>query len=345
MSRKEDLEENINYLKSQIYDLKCKIHDQEYKNDGYREELRVIQTQINDYHERNYNEWISNQNEWIDDLGEYAKERGEYWDNRQQIRFYDKELKEVPLNNLKEGERLVYNYKRELTDLCDQLRRHEDELGRARSADDEAYSYEGGPELEEDDYAAGDDNEDDYDEDEDDYETNNVVRPRPDTKQPLKIVIRPSVKKDAYTSRRQALQEYAQKSKKSYSELPAVSGGYKAAVGDTVYDYRNEDDLVITSRKGVPGIDDFKAILQAERQLGRTVLPLGKIESPEYRARLVVACDDVGIKPVGDIRVKESDLGKLGIFTRVKYQKFIERLDKSVAAARASLAAMNKKSR
>lgn len=345
MSRKEDLENKISYLENRIDNLKRMIGDQEYKNDGYREELRVIQTQINDYHERNYNEWISNQNEWIDDLGEYAKERGEYWDNRQQIRFYDKELKEVPLNNLKEGERLVRSYKRELAGLHDELHRCEDELGRARSVDDEAYSYEGGPELEEDDYAAGDDNEDNYDEDEDDYETNNVVRPRPDTKQPLKIVIRPSVKKDAYTSRRQALQEYAQKSKKSYSELPAVSGGYKAAVGDTIYDYRNEDDLVITSRKGVPGIDDFKAILQAERQLGRTVLPLGKIESPEYRARLVVACDDVGIKPVGDIRVKESDLGKLGIFTRVKYQKFIERLDKSVAAARASLAAMNKKSR
>ena len=79
MSRKEDLENKISYLENRIDNLKRMIGDQEYKNDGYREELRVIQTQINDYHERNYNEWISNQNEWIDDLGEYAKERGEYW--------------------------------------------------------------------------------------------------------------------------------------------------------------------------------------------------------------------------------------------------------------------------
>ena len=344
MSRKEDLENKIRDLENRIANLKRLIGSQEYKNDGYREELRTIQTQIDDYHERNYNEWISNQDEWRNDLGEYFKERSEYWDNRQQIRFYDKELKEVPANNLKEGERIVRGYKQELREAQIELRRCEDELGQTHTPDDDSYSYESPPEPETDEYP-DDYNEEDYDEDEGDYEPNNVVRSQTESKKPLKITIRPAVKKDAYTSRRQALQEYAQKSKKSYSELPAVRGGYKAAVGDTIYDYHNQDDLVITNRKAVPGIDDFKAILQAERQLGRTVLPLGEIENPEYRARLIVACDDVGIKPIGNIRIKESDLGKIGLFTRIKYQKFIEKLDKSVAAAQALLAGANKKSR
>ena len=141
MSRKSELESKIRDLESQIRDIKSRISDQEYKNDGYREQLRDIETQINDYHERNYNEWISNQNEWRNDLGEYVEERGEYWDNRQQIRFYDKELSEVPRNNLKEGERIVKDYRRELSGLYSELHQYEDELGRAHSDEDDGYEY------------------------------------------------------------------------------------------------------------------------------------------------------------------------------------------------------------
>ncbi len=335
MSRKEDLESKIRDLESQISDIKSRISDQEYKNDGYREQLRVIETQINDYHERNYNEWISNQNEWRNDLGEYAKERGEYWDNRQQIRFYDKELSEVPRNNLKEGERIVKDYRRELSGLYSELHQYEDELGRAHSDEDDGYEYENS--------SADDDYDNEYDEEEDDYEDDYTPPPPPPpAKEAPKIVIRVE-KQDAYTSRRKALQDYAQRQNKPYKELYPVKGGYRASVGDTVYDYRNVDDLVITNSKGVPSLDDFKAILQEERRLGRNIMPLGEISSLEYKARLVLACDEVGIKPIGNIRIPKQDYGKLGLFTKIKYQKFIDKLDKSLAASRAAFAAAQKK--
>lgn len=335
MSRKSELESKIRDLESQIRDIKSRISDQEYKNDGYREQLRDIQTQINDYHERNYNEWISNQNEWRNDLGEYVEERGEYWDNRQQIRFYDKELSEVPRNNLKEGERIVKDYRRELSGLYSELHQYEDELGRAHSDEDDGYEYENS--------SADDDYDNEYDEEEDDYEDDYTPPPPPPpAKEAPKIVIRVE-KQDAYTSRRKALQDYAQRQNKPYKELYPVKGGYRASVGDTVYDYRNVDDLVITNSKGVPSLDDFKAILQEERRLGRNIMPLGEISSLEYKARLVLACDEVGIKPIGNIRIPKQDYGKLGLFTKIKYQKFIDKLDKSLAASRAAFAAAQKK--
>ena len=332
MSRKSELESKIRDLESQIRDIKSRISDQEYKNDGYREQLRDIQTQINDYHERNYNEWISNQNEWRNDLGEYFEERGEYWDNRQQIRFYDKELSEVPRNNLKEGERIVKDYRRELSGLYHELHQYEDELGRAHSDEDDGYSYEGNS-SDDDDYDDGYGEEDSY---EDDY------TPPPPAKEAQKIVIRLQ-KQDAYTSRRKALQDYAKRQNKPYKELPSVKGGYRALVGDTTYDYRNVDDLVISNSKGIPTLDDFKAILQEERRMGRNIMPLGEISSPEYKARLVLACDEVGIKPIGNIRIPKQDYGKLGLFTKIKYQKFIDKLDKSLAASRAAMAAAQQK--
>lgn len=334
MSRKSELESKIRDLESQIRDIKSRISDQEYKNDGYREQLRDIETQINDYHERNYNEWISNQNEWRNDLGEYVEERGEYWDNRQQIRFYDKELSEVPRNNLKEGERIVKDYRRELSGLYSELHQYEDELGRAHSEEDDGYIYEGN---------APDDDYNEYDE-EDDYEDDYTPPPPPPSREPPKIVIRVE-KQDAYTSRRKALQDYAKRQDKPYKELHPVQGGYRASVGDTTYDYRNVDDLVISNSKGIPTLEDFKAILQEERRLGRNIMPLGEISSLEYKARLVLACDEVGIKPIGNIRIPKQDYGKLGLFTKIKYQKFIDKLDKSLAASRAALAAQQKKTR
>ena len=139
--------------------------------------------------------------------------------------------------------------------------------------------------------------------------------------------------------------DYAKRQNKPYKELPSVKGGYRALVGDTTYDYRNVDDLVISNSKGIPTLEDFKAILQEERRMGRNIMPLGEISSPEYKARLVLACDEVGIKPIGNIRIPKQDYGKLGLFTKIKYQKFIDKLDKSLAASRAALAAQQKKTR
>lgn len=119
-----------------------------------------------------------------------------------------------------------------------------------------------------------------------------------------------------YLPVRKALEQYAADSDCPYQEYK-VRQGFSASVGNTNYRYTQPDKLTIRRKNGVPSVEDFVAILKAENSRGHKKVNFGDIDTPEYKARLLLACAEVGMRPVGNIEIK--DLQKLSPQTLEAY--------------------------
>ena len=127
---------------------------------------------------------------------------------------------------------------------------------------------------------------------------------------------------------------YASSTGKKYREQQTVEGGYVAMVGNTIFDYKNPNDLVINNSRGAPEIDDFKAIFQIEKKMGRFTLPISKMDDKEYMARLVTGAFEAGLTPHGAFRLEEKDIQKLSPETKRRYQKQLHDYDIKTAQTR-----------
>lgn len=133
-----------------------------------------------------------------------------------------------------------------------------------------------------------------------------------------------------FADHHQALESYAIKKDRTYTVHPARSG-FRASVGRTLYSYRHEGELTVSRQVAVkdagpggyqdpiPSIEDFMVILNVERKKGRTSVNLGNIESSEYRARLLIACKQAGLRPRGDVNIPNLD--ELSPHTREEYEQ------------------------
>ena len=139
------------------------------------------------------------------------------------------------------------------------------------------------------------------------------------------------LKNDGYNIHRTGLYEYAKLSNKEYKELTAVSGGYRASIGNTIFDYHNHNDLVISNSKGVPSIEDFKAIFKIEKKSGRMTMPIENISNKEYMARLIIGAFEAGLSLRGNFKLSEKEMLKLNPETKKKYQEHIRAYDLKIA--------------
>ncbi len=163
--------------------------------------------------------------------------------------------------------------------------------------------------------------------------TNNSSKPKI-TPQISKNTPQSPASDDAFKLHRVGLKEYARISGREYKELKSVTGGYCAAVGNTIFDYRNPDDLVVKSSQGLPTIDDFKTILKIEKKTGRLSIPISNITNKEYTARLIIGAFEAGLTPSGQIHLAEKDLSKLEVDTRKKYQTHMQAHEMKLALQR-----------
>ena len=110
---------------------------------------------------------------------------------------------------------------------------------------------------------------------------------------------------------RDALKNYAEDNNQPFHEI----GGrqeYKASVGQTDYHYVNKNRVEIIRRedkneKNVPSVEDFMVALAAEKDKGKSVINVSKADSDEYRARLMIACQRVGLRTRGYTKIEDVD--------------------------------------
>ena len=114
---------------------------------------------------------------------------------------------------------------------------------------------------------------------------------------------------DYYMPAQGALKDFAQETGRTFHEQTGRQG-YKASVGHTEYNYRNKNRLEIIRReeenkKAVPSIEDFVIALMIEKNNGKTVINVSKADSDEYRARLMIASQKVGLRTRGYTKIED----------------------------------------
>ncbi len=114
-----------------------------------------------------------------------------------------------------------------------------------------------------------------------------------------------------YKPAQEALKSYA-KSKKTVFQETVGRQGYQASVGKTDYNYLNKNKVEIISRddnnqKSVPSVEDFVMALLVEKNNGKNVVTISKADSDEYRARLMIACQKVGLRTRGYTKIEDVD--------------------------------------
>ena len=114
---------------------------------------------------------------------------------------------------------------------------------------------------------------------------------------------------DYHKPSRNALKNYAEDNNLPFHEIGG-SQEYKASVGQTDYHYVNKNRMKIIRRedkneKAVPSVEDFMAALTAEKNKGKSVINVSKADSDEYRARLMIACQRVGLRTRGYTKIED----------------------------------------
>ncbi|MDY4840784.1 MAG: hypothetical protein SO314_00245 [Alphaproteobacteria bacterium] len=114
---------------------------------------------------------------------------------------------------------------------------------------------------------------------------------------------------DYYMPAQGALKDFARKTGRTFHEQTGRQG-YKASVGHTEYNYQNKNRLEITrqeeeNKKAVPSIEDFVTALLVEKNNGKTVINVSKADSDEYRARLMIASQKVGLRTRGYTKIED----------------------------------------
>ncbi len=114
---------------------------------------------------------------------------------------------------------------------------------------------------------------------------------------------------DYYMPAQGALKDFAQETGRIFHEQTGRQG-YKASVGHTEYNYQSKNRLEIIRRekenkKAVPSIEDFVTALMVEKNNGKTVVNVSKADSDEYRARLMIASQKVGLRTRGYTKIED----------------------------------------
>jgi len=332
MSRREELEREIRDLQGIIEQLKNDVYKCEDNVKHYQMLLDVKNNEFRDEYYAAENDYVRDTTfgaSGTDIVNEGYELRYKLQDIKAQ---YDDEAR-VIINNLNSAKEDLRETESELHDARQKLQNYKNELNNlpARSRTERSYyeSYDEQPQ------------QPIYPTDE--YKEEKSYDYAPTTKNSIKPKITPQISKnipqsptpnDAFKLHRIGLKEYAKTSKKEYKELKAVTGGYRAAVGSTIFDYRNPDDLVVKATQGLPTIDDFKTIFKIEKKTGRISLPIGNITNKEYMARLIVGAFEAGLTPSGQIHISEKDLLKLNTDTRKKYHTYMQIYEMRLAQQR-----------
>ena len=314
MSRRQELQSKIRELKDLIYDLRKK--ENQYIDDVnyWTTELERKQKEFEDEHYATENDFIMDTN-W----GASASDiNNEYDERKEEHRLtkvqYEEESSSIR-ENLQEAKDNLRGVKKDLADAKRELQEYQDRLNLLPSENSNHYEYESYEEPSKK-------NHNNYNEleEEESYDYTSTDNYQPKKPQAIK----PQKRNDGYDIHRAGLWAYAQASGKSYKELNTLKGEYRACVGNTFFDYRNPDDLVVNCSNGNPSIDDFKAIFKIERNLGRRSLPIGNMNNKEYQARLIAGAFEAGIVPSGAIKLSEADIQKLSPETQSRYQEQIQ---------------------
>ena len=315
MSRRQELQNKIRELKDLIHDLRKKenqyIDDVNYWTDKLDTKEKEFKDEDSD---------IENDFTYDTNWGASASKINNEYDERQQKERdvqYQKDNESYAIkNNLREAKDNLRGVKKDLADAKRELQEYQDRLNLLPSENSNHYEYESYEEPSKKNH----NNYNEFEEEEESYDYTPTDNYQPKKPQAIK----PQKRNDGYDIHRAGLWAYAQASGKSYKELNTLKGEYRACVGNTFFDYRNPDDLVVNCSNGNPSIDDFKAIFKIERNLGRRSLPIGNMNNKEYQARLIAGAFEAGIVPSGAIKLSEADIQKLSPETQSRYQEQIQ---------------------
>jgi len=323
MNRREELEREIKDLKEKISEVRRDIRDCDSQLNHYKSCLDEKNNEFRDEHYDAKNDHLrdTTYNESSNDISregfellyrkydanvQYEEEASDIKDN---LKYYQDRLKELKAE-LHEYEQDLQIKNEELLNLP-----HEQEETPYRENYEEPINY---------------DNKQ-YDDNRDERE-GYFYKPTPNKpKQNNSSHTRLIQKNDEYKLHRTGLYEYAKLSNKEYKELRAVSGGYRASVGNTIFDYHNPNDLVISNSNGVPSIDDFKTIFTIEKKSGRMIMPIENISNKEYMARLIIGAFEAGLALKGNFKIPEKEVQKLSPDTKKKYQEHIKAYELKIA--------------
>ena len=322
MSRREELEREIRDLEEKIAEVREDIRDCYGQVKYYEVKLTEKGIDFSDEHYAAVND--HERDTFGASLDDISNETEELWQRKYQIENqHNEEASDIKANlqhyqeELKGLYKELHEYEADLEIKNQELLNlpHEQEESPYRESYEEPVNY---------DYERHDNNRDD--------EAGYFYKPT--AKQPTQKTDSRSrlvLKNDGYNLHRTGLYEYAKLCNKGYKELHAVSGGYRASVGDTIFDYHNPNDLVISNSKGVPSISDFKAIFKIEKKSGRMTMPIENISNKEYMARLIVGAFEAGMVLRGNFKLSEKDMQKLNPETKKKYQEHIRAFDLKIA--------------
>ncbi|MBQ8436858.1 MAG: hypothetical protein IJX20_04330 [Alphaproteobacteria bacterium] len=332
MSRREELEREIRDLQGIIEQLKNDVYKCEDNVKHYQTLLDVKNNEFRD-------EYYAAENDYVRDTSfgasgtDIVNEGYELRYKLQDIKAqYDDEAR-VLISNLNSAKEDLRNTESDLHDARQKLQKYQNELHnlQVRSRTEQSYYENYDEQPQQPIYPT-----DEYKEEKSYDYAPTVNKPnKPNLKlQSNRLSTKVQTQNDMFDLHRIGLREYAKTSQKEYKELKAVTGGYRAAVGNTIFDYRNPDDLVVKATKGLPTIDDFKTILKIEKKTGRISLPIGNITNKEYMARLIVGAFEAGLTPSGQIHISEKDLVKLNTDTRKKYHTYMQIYEMRLAQQR-----------
>lgn len=298
------------------------------KIDEYEREISRLQNE----RDRNEHEWYEKQSDLSGLSGKTVDGRREYLDNKQQIDNIYNDKARTDKGNLNDNLARRRNLEAELKRLYEELN---------------TCHLEAGDKNHHNSYQATDYNEynrylkDSWSEDPDENEDDGYVPgPPPAYNHPAQknrlAEIKMVAVTDSFSSRRRVLQKYALQTRNDYVEYKSIQG-FRARVGKVHYYYRDDKNLTVFKQGGVPSIEDFMVIFAEEKRLGRNALPLGNIQSPEYRARMVVAAKKAGIKAMGQVRLTPQEVAALSPEVRVPYKLILQQIEAVNAAVNARI--------